>query len=115
MRVIHQRRYDESFKRGAVELLERTDRSLGAVAVDLGVDRKTLRDWYNHAQMAKKGKTPTQRLRDAVSASPVPQSDKERIASLERELESLRRKNAQLEMDREILKKAAAFFAKESL
>jgi transposase-like protein len=39
---------------------------------------------------------------------------KEKIARLEKEVRRLERVKAQLEMDREILKKAAAFFAKES-
>jgi transposase len=41
-------------------------------------------------------------------------SPEARLAELEAEVKALRRRNEQLEMDREILKKAAAFFAKES-
>ena len=116
MRVSNYRRYDDSFKQGALELLARSDRTMHAVATDLGIEPSTLRDWYNKAQMAKKGKLPLAK-RKASAASMVisdPQSDKERIAQLERELEVLRKKNEELEMDRAILKKAAAFFAKES-
>src|SRR5262245_45135305 len=118
MRVISKPRrvYDESFKQGALELLARGDRTINAVAVDLGIDWNTLRSWYNQAEMAKKGKLPASKQRESSAGMAVsdPLSDKERIAQLERELEVLRKKNEQLEMDRAILKKCAAFFAKES-
>ena len=116
MRVFNYRRYDDSFKQGALELLARSDRTLNAVATDLGIQQATLRDWYNKAQMAKKGKLPSAKRKASAASMAVsdPQTDKERIAQLERELEVLRKKNEELEMDRAILKKAAAFFAKES-
>lgn len=116
MRVPRQRRYDESFKLGALRLLERGDRSINAVARALGIEWATLRKWYKEAEMAKKGKLPRskQQTSSAVMANSDSQTDKERIAQLEHENEQLRRKNEQLEMDRAILKKAAAFFVKES-
>ena len=117
MRVNPYRRYDDSFRLGALALLQRSDRTLNGVAVDLGIEPKTLRAWYNKAEMAKKGKLPLAQRKASSSSSMTisdPPTDKERIAQLERELEVLRKKNAELEMDRAILKKAAAFFAKES-
>ena len=47
-------------------------------------------------------------------SDPSTETAEEKIARLEKENAELRRKNASLEMDRAILKKAAAFFAKES-
>lgn len=47
----------------------------------------------------------------ALEAEETPE---QRVARLERENAALRRENDTLRMDREILKKAAAFFAKES-
>jgi transposase-like protein len=82
------------------------------VASDLGVSNVTLRDWYNRDEMAKKGKS-----KGAVKAVPFAvlqdESVKDRMARLERENAALRREVDSLRMDREILKKAAAFFAKE--
>ena len=46
--------YDEQFKESAIEVLERTKRSLPEVAQDLGVSVWTLRDWYKKQRMAKK-------------------------------------------------------------
>lgn len=72
----------------------------------------TLRDWYNRDEMSKKGKS-----KGAVKAVPAAvlqdESAKDRMARLERENAALRKEVDSLRMDREILKKAAAFFAKE--
>ena len=112
MRVQSAQIYDDSFKEDALSLLRRSDRSLKEVAESLDVPKSTLRYWYK-ADMAKKG-------RKRPAAAKPPQRDRtdetpeEKIARLERENASLRKKNEQLEMDRAILKKAAAFFAKES-
>jgi len=109
-------KYDLSFRADAVALLERTERSINEVAVDLGLPKSTLYNWYKR-EMAKKqrGKLPSSKATaSSASMASDPQNDKERIAQLERELVALRKKNEQLEMDRAILKKAAAFFAKES-
>lgn len=116
MRVMNQKRYDASFRAGALALLARDDRTINDVARSLGIDWTTLRRWYDGSEMAKRGKLPGKQHRasSAVMSTPSPQTDKERIAELERELEASQKKIEQLEMDRAILKKAAAFFAKES-
>lgn len=115
MRVQTHRSYDEAFQEEALSLLRRSGRTLNAVAEDLGIPYSTLRYWYR-VGMAKKGKLPA--VKGKRSAAPMAiresVSDKERIAQLERELAALRKENDELKMDRAILKKAAAFFAKES-
>jgi transposase len=104
------RHYDTSFKEEAVALLHRSDRSLGQVARDLGVPTTTLEGWYN-ADMAKKGRAKEKALPVGAPAAEAPA---EKLARLEREVEALRKENEGLKQDRAILKKAAAFFAKES-
>lgn len=110
------KKYDLSFRADAVALLDRTDRSIREVAADLGLPQSTLFNWYKRAVAKRTGKLPSSKTTPSSGemAKSDPQTDKERIAQLERELEALRKKNEQLEMDRAILKKAAAFFAKES-
>jgi transposase len=106
------RRYDDTFREDALALLRRSNRSMREVCTDLGIPRATLHAWYK-ADMAKKGKKVPRR----VAATPVgeeTESPEEKIARLEQELVALRRENDELKMDRAILKKAAAFFAKES-
>lgn len=103
------RTFTEEFRIDAVALCRRGDRPLVQVARDLGINHWTLRDWYRSDEMRRsKKKLPP--------GAPVPQNEtlEEQNARLQREVQRLQRVNAQLEMDREILKKAAAFFAKES-
>ena len=103
--------YTAEFKSDAVELLRTTERSLPQVAKDLGVSYWSLREWYKKSEMAKKSKP------GAVARRPPPPADEtaeQRLVRLEREIFALKKENESLKMDREILKKAAAFFAKEN-
>ena len=108
-------RYTEQFKSDAVELLRRSDRTLEQVAADLGVSHQSLRNWYNASSMGKRKKRPAKVvLAEKKLEQASAQTPEQRIAWLERELAAVRKRNAELEEDRAILKKAAAFFAKES-
>jgi transposase len=106
--------YTPEFRADAVTLLRRTDRSLAQVAKDLGVASVTLRDWYNRDEMAKKTKKGKATAKSAPAAVPKDESAEDRATRLERENAALRKEVDSLRMDREILKKAAAFFVKES-
>ena len=86
-------RYTPEFKAEAVRLVQTTDRPIKDIAKNLGVTAKTLHDWLSALRPA-----PTERL-----------TEDERS-----ELHRLRRDNAQLQMERDILQKATAFFARES-
>ena len=105
----HYSNYTQEFREEAVALLAQPGRSIRSVADDLGINHWTLRDWYKNAMSKKKPKLkvrPVQR-----SAEETPEA---RLARLERENARLEKENVSLKQDREILKKAAAFFAKES-
>lgn len=100
-------RFTEEFKSDALDLVRRGNRSLRQVASDLGISYWTLREWYRQSEMAKRKK--------AKAAAPSGNETAEQeLQRLRRENALLRRENEQLRQDREILKKAAAFFAKES-
>ena len=87
--------FTETFKAEAIRLAKGGDGNLAAVARDLDVHVTTLRDWMRREQR--------------------PQSNSDTLSASERlELVQLRKDNAMLKMEREILKKAATFFAKES-
>ena len=87
--------YPPEFKAEAVRLVGSGDRSLSRISKDLGVADQTLRNWVRHAQ--------------------IDDGAREALAPDERdELRQLRREVRTLRHEREILKKAAAFFANES-
>jgi len=85
------KRYSDQFKREAVELVGVSGRPVGQIAEVIGVSDQTLGNWV-HADTGGQGKG---------SLSP---DEKE-------ELKLLRKENKRLRMEREILKKAATFFA----
>lgn len=101
--------YDENFRTDALNLIRRGDRSINQVARDLGVNHWTLRSWCKNDAMAKRKK------KAQAAGQPTAAEDAEqKLKRLERENARLQKENESLRMDREILKKAAAFFAKES-
>jgi transposase len=88
--------YPEEFKREALELVRISGKSKRQVAEDLGISDVTLRNWIKQAERDE-GKRPDGLLTD------------------EREvLARLRRENQTLRMERENVRKAAAFFARET-
>ncbi len=88
--------YPEEFKREAIELVRISSKSQRQIAEDLGISDVTLRNWVKQAE------------RDEGKRSDGLSSDERE------ELARLRRENQTLRMEREILKKAAAFFARET-
>ena len=87
--------YPPEFKAEAVRLVRSSDRSLSHLARDLGVADQTLRNWVRHAEI------------DDGGCEALAPDEREELRQLRREVRTLRQ-------EREILKKAAAFFAKES-
>jgi len=88
--------FPPEFRSEAVKLMGDSDKPLSQLAHDLGVSQQTLRTWRRQAQ------------RDAG------QRDDGLTSDQAEELRRLRRENRTLQMEREVLKKAAAFFARES-
>jgi transposase len=91
------RTYPREFREGAVRLVETSGRSHQEIAQELGMPQTTLTGWVERA-----------RGRPGPPPSPPLAAD-ERTELLE-----LRRRVRVLETEREILKKAAAFFAQET-
>jgi len=108
------KKYDPTFRDDAIGLVRRSGRSIAAVASDLGIPEGTLWAWYYKAEMAKKGKAVPGRRDNRPKADAGDESAEAKLLRLERENAELRKEVDALKMDRAILKKAAAFFAKES-
>ncbi|MGW4652057.1 transposase [Kitasatospora sp. NPDC004289] len=92
------KRHTAEFKQDAVELALSSDRTVTEVARDLGVSAEGLRNWVNQAK-ADRGEGPAGALTSAERE----------------ELARLRRQNREQQQTIEILKKAAAFFAQDTL
>jgi transposase len=96
------RKYTEEFKSEAVRLLKRGEKPLAEIARDIGVSDTTLWGWAYRGKRARAKHEPESGPEEALTPT-----ERE-------ELRKLRRENALLREEREILKKATAFFAKEN-
>jgi transposase len=85
------------FRRRAVELVRAGSKPVAEVAKDLGISESCLRNWVAQAEVDEKGSLT-------------------RLSSAEKkELAELRRDRRRLELEVEILKRAAAYFARENV
>lgn len=91
------RKFTPEFRAEVVALCRAGDRSIGQVAKDLDLTETAVREWVRRAEA------------DAGRGRPGELTSAER-----EELTRLRRENKQLRLEREILKAAATFFAKEN-
>ena len=88
--------HPEEFRRRAVELARLREKPIAQIAKDLGISESCLRRWIDQAD--------------------VEEGHKEGLTKDERaELVRLRREKRVLEMEVEILKRASAYFARESI
>ena len=87
------RTFSPEFKAEAVRLVEASDAPMATIAQQLGIGRGVLRRWVE-------ARRPSPR-------APVTEDERSELARL-------RRENLQLKMERDILKKATAFFARQS-
>ena len=89
------RKFSDEFKRDAVEIVNSSDKSIAQVARELGIYDSTLGSWVKQDEINRG-------VRDGVTTS-----EREEVTEL-------RRENARLRMERELLKRAVAFWVRES-
>ena len=92
-------RYPDEFRREAVQMALATNTSWAAVARRLGVNETTMRNWV-HAHLAEKER----------AANPLSLKESEF-----EELRRLRREVKELKVEKEILREAASYFARETI
>jgi transposase len=93
------RQFSREFKIEAVKLVKDRGVAVAQAARDLDVHENVLRKWIRDATVDPQHAFPGQGVMRPEQA----------------ELERLRKENAKLRMERDLLKKAAAYFAKESM
>lgn len=89
--------FPPEFRQRAIELARTSDKPLGDVATELGISRSCLQNWIRQ---------------DKVDAG---DSSSGLSSTEKKELAELRKRNRQLEMENDVLKRAAAYFARENV
>ena len=88
-------KYDAEFREGAVRIVEETGKPVARIARDLGVNEGTLGNWVVKAREARQGT-------EGLSKGDV------------EELKRLRAENAELRMERDVLKRSVVRWVKEA-
>ena len=91
------RRFDPDFRAGAVRIVKESGRPIAHVARELGINEGTLANWVA-------------RDREATAPAPGALGEDERA-----ELARLRKENAELAMERDVLKRSVALWVKEAM
>jgi transposase len=90
------RKFDQEFEEGAVRIVRETGKPIARVARDLGIHEGTLGRWVNQDRRSRAG--------DGT----LSESERE-------ELNRLRKENAELAMERDVLKRSAALWVREAM
>ncbi len=91
------RRYDPDFKAGAVQLVRETGRPIAQIARELGINEGTLGNWIDKDRKAR-----------SDGGGSLDESERE-------ELVRLRKENAELRMQRDVLKRSVALWVDEAM
>lgn len=96
--------YPPEFRADAVAMYRsQPGATIASIAADLGVNAETMRSWIRSAEGGK-----------AKGGPPAPATGSTPATPLEAENEALRKENAELRQEREILRRAAKYFAGET-
>jgi transposase len=93
------RKFDPDFREGAIRIVRESGRPIAQIARELGINEGTLGNWVNMDRLAREQADSPQLL----------------SASERAELVRLRRENAELAMERDVLKRSVALWVKEAM
>jgi transposase len=93
---MERRHFDQEFKEGAVRIVRETGKPVAQVARELGIHEATLGRWVNLDRRGREGE------------SGLTESERDELARL-------RRENAELAMERDVLKRSVALWVKEAM
>ena len=114
IRIMARKNYSDEFRRQAVDLYESTpDATLRGIAAGLGVSRGTLADWVKTFGTGSMTMLPAERTTSGARSGST-ETAAVRIARLEAENARLRAEKVKVETERDILRKAAKYFAGET-
>ena len=92
------RRFDPDFRAGAVRIVRETGKSIAQVARELGINDGTLANWVNKDR---------EQRGEAAAAGVLGEDERAELARL-------RRENAELAMERDVLKRSVVLWVKEA-
>jgi len=97
------RQFDPEFRAGAVRIVTETDKPVAQVARDLGISPYTLHNWVQADR------------RQAQAQGPVAESEREELARLRAEKAHWAKEKAELEMERDVLKRSVVLWVKDAM
>jgi transposase len=98
------RRFDPEFRAGAVRIVKETGKPVAQVARDLGISPYTLHNWMK-----------ADREQGQDTAGGLGESEREELARLRAERAQWEKDRAELEMERDVLKRSVVLWVKDSM
>jgi len=98
------RRFDPEFRAGAVRIVKETGKPVAQVARDLGISPYTLHNWVKN-----------DRAQDQVGSGELGEAEREELARLRAERAQWEKDRAELEMERDVLKRSVVLWVKDSM
>jgi transposase len=97
------RQFDPEFRAGAVRIVTETGKPVAQVARDLGISPYTLHNWVQADR------------RQTQAQGPVTDSEREELARLRAEKARWAKEKAELEMERDVLKRSVVLWVKDAM
>ncbi|MFF3441861.1 transposase [Streptosporangium sp. NPDC002721] len=100
------RRFDPEFRAGAVRIVRETGKPIAQVAKDLGINAGTLANWVQMDRLAREQDT---------NGGELAESEREELARLRRQRTEWAKERAELEMERDVLKRSVVLWVREAM